>query len=70
MSIIVIRKVVNIIKTIFTIILGILATAFLLTCSVILWYIMIQSTCKLTVLGIVMFLIGGIFMKYYLKNTN
>ena len=53
---------------IFKNIIGIIAVACILTSSIILWYLMIQTSCKMTVIGIMLFLIGNVFMKHYLKD--
>lgn len=58
------------IKNIWTFILGIISFICLILSSVILWYIMIQSTCKMTVVGIILFGVGCIFMHYFSKVTN
>ena len=59
----------DIIKNIFTFIIGILSVTCLLTSSAILWYLIIQASCKMTVIGIMLFLVGCVLMKHYIKNT-
>lgn len=58
----------DIIKNIFTFIIGILSVTCLLTSSAILWYLIVQTSCKMTVIGIVLFLVGSVLMKHYIKN--
>lgn len=56
-------------KTIFTFIIGIISIACMLTSSAILWYLMVQTSCKMTVIGVMLFLVGSVLMKHYIKNT-
>ena len=59
----------DIIKNIFTFIIGILSVTCMLTSSAILWYLMVQTSYKMTVIGIMLFLVGSVLMKHYIKNT-
>lgn len=56
-------------KNIFIFIIGILSVTCMLTSSAILWYLMVQTSCKMTVIGIMLFLVGSVLMKHYVKNT-
>lgn len=64
-----IQKECDIIKNIFTFIIGILSVTCILTSSAILWYLMVQTSCKMTIIGIMSFLVGSVLMKHYIKNT-
>ena len=59
----------DIIKNIFIFIIGILSVTCMLTSSAILWYLTIQTSCKMTVIGIMLFLVGSVLMKHYIKST-
>lgn len=56
-------------KNIFIFIIGVLSVTCMLTSSAILWYLMVQTSCKMTVIGIILFLVGSVLMKHYVKNT-
>lgn len=57
-------------KKIIPFILGIISLICLISSSVILWYIMIKSVCKMTVVGIMLFLVGCVFMRHFSKITG
>lgn len=54
-------------KSKFAFLLGIISFICLISSSIILWYIMIQSACKMTVIGIMLFLVGCVFMHHFSK---
>lgn len=57
-------------KNILPFILGIISFVCLISSSIILWHIMVQPACKMTVVGIMLFLVGCVFMHYFSKVTG
>lgn len=54
-------------KNIFIFIIGIISVICMLTSSVILLYLMIQTLCTMTIIEIMLFLVGSLLIKHYIK---
>lgn len=57
----------DIMKNIFIFIIGIISVICMLTSSVILLYLMIQTLCTMTIIKIMLFLVGSLLIKHYIK---
>ena len=57
-------------KNKFIIVLYVISMMCLLSSSAILWYVMILSACKLTVMGILLFIVGCTCMYHFSKLTG
>lgn len=57
-------------KNILSFIFGIISFICLTSSSIILWHIMIQSACKMTVVSVMLFLVGCVFMHHFSKTSG